>query len=159
MNVLFVCTGNICRSPTGEAVLRAVALKEGIDLTVASVGTSTWHEGEGADQRSAAAAKARGYDLSRHRSRALKPQDFQDHDLLLAMDTSHQMHLLQMAAGHPERAQKIRLFLPEYAPACGLRDVPDPYYGGPNGFEEVLDLLEAGCRGLLQEVRDRSAAK
>jgi len=159
MKVLFVCTGNICRSPTGEYVLRELARQAGIDMTVASVGISAWHEGEGADIRSSKAARARGYDLSRHRSRALQLRDFQDYDLLLAMDASHQKHLLQMANGNPEHIHKIRLFLPEYAPACGLRDVPDPYYGGPNGFDEVLDLIEAGCRKLLQEVRDCDAEK
>lgn len=151
MKVLFVCTGNICRSPSGEVVLRTLAAAAGVALEVDSAGTSACHEGEGADRRSAEAALKRGYDLSGHRSRALRPSDFERYDLLLAMDRGHYAFLKEEA--RPEQREKVRLFLPEYAPSAGLSDVPDPYYGGVRGFEHVLDLLEEGCRNLLAEIR------
>ncbi|MEN9354511.1 MAG: hypothetical protein RL318_1836 [Fibrobacterota bacterium] len=150
VKVLFVCTGNICRSPSGEAVLRQMAKAAGVPLEVDSAGTSAYHEGEGADMRSSLAARNRGYDLSVHRSRALRPGDFSEYDLLLAMDRSHYEFMLEEAL--PEQKAKIKLFLPEYAPERGVRDVPDPYYGGEHGFENVLDLLEEGCRNLLAEI-------
>lgn len=150
MKILFVCTGNICRSPSGEAVLRHMAKAAGIALEVDSAGTSAYHEGEGADKRSSLAARNRGYDLSCHRSRALRPTDFEAYDLLLAMDRSHFDFMLEEA--RPEQKAKVKLFLPEYAPTTGVRDVPDPYYGGEHGFENVLDLLEEGCRNLLAEI-------
>lgn len=150
MKVLFVCTGNICRSPTGEAVLRKMAEDAGVALEIDSAGTSACHEGEGADRRSSQVAHTRGYDLSGHRSRALRPADFGNYDLLLAMDRSHYDFMLEEA--RPEQKTKIKLFLPEYAPASGVRDVPDPYYGGERGFEDVLDLLEEGCRNLLGQL-------
>jgi protein-tyrosine phosphatase len=150
VKVLFVCTGNICRSPTGEAVLRKLARDAGVAVEVDSAGISAYHEGEGADRRSSQAAALRGYDLSGHRSRALRPGDFQEYDLLLAMDRSH-YEFMREEAPASERS-KVRFFLPEYAPEAGVRDVPDPYYGGANGFETVLDLLETGCRRLLEEL-------
>ena len=144
MNVLFVCTGNICRSPTAEAVLRHQAEKAGIDLHVESAGIGRWHVGCPPDERAQHHAKGRGYDLSRLRARQVEPFDFERFDLILAMDRGHLRALERMA---PQRRRaKIRLF------AAG-RDVPDPYYGGPEGFEEVLNLVEAACRDLLQELR------
>lgn len=157
VKVLFVCTGNICRSPTGEAVLRRMARDAGVELEIDSAGTSACHEGEGADRRSAEVAARRGYDLSPHRSRALRPSDFAEYDLLLAMDRGHFEFMKEEA--RPEQRSKIRLFLPEFAPTSGLRDVPDPYYGGPNGFEHVLDLLEDGCRNLLAEIAEGPSAQ
>src|SRR6266850_1917936 len=121
-SVLFVCTGNICRSPTAEAVLRHLA----------------------PDERAQHHAKGRGYDLSALRARQVCASDFADFDLILAMDRSHLRALERMAPR--ETRHKLRLFLAE-------RDVPDPYYGGPEGFEKVLDLVEAACRDLLQEVK------
>ncbi len=150
MKILFVCTGNICRSPTGEAVLRQLAARSGRSLTVASAGISSWHEGQGADARATAAAAERGYDLSPHHARAVRTSDFRDFDLILAMDRSHFEALNHMAPA--DATAKIELFLPNYAPESGLSDMPDPYYGGAHGFEEVLDLTEAGCRKLLAEL-------
>ena len=142
--ILFVCTGNICRSPTAEAVLRHQAHAAGIDLHIESAGIGRWHVGCAPDERAQHHAKGRGYDLSRLRARQVEPFDFERFDLILAMDRGHLRALQRMA---PDRRRgTIRLFLAE-------RDVPDPYYGGPEGFEEVLDLVEAACRNLLQELK------
>ena len=143
-SVLFVCTGNICRSPTAEAVLRHLAKEEGIELHVQSAGIGDWHVGHPPDERAQKHAKTRGYDLSALRARQVKPTDFEEFDLILAMDRGHLRALERMAP--PGHRQKIRLFA-----AAG--DVPDPYYGGPEGFEKVLDLVEATCRDLLQDLK------
>ena len=147
MNILFVCTGNICRSPTAEGVLRALAAREGIEVHIESAGIGRWHVGCAPDERAQHHARGRGYDLSRQRARQVEAFDFERFDLILAMDRGHLRALERMA---PDRHRaKIRLFVPE-------RDVPDPYYGGPEGFEEVLDLVEAACRDLLRELRSIS---
>ena len=142
--ILFVCTGNICRSPTAEAVLRHLAAEEGLELRIASAGIGDWHVGSAPDERAQRHAKSRGYDLSALRARQVSKRDFAEFDLILAMDRSHLRKLERMAP--PEHRHKVRLFLP-------AQDVPDPYYGGPEGFEQVLDLVEAACRDLLQELK------
>ena len=152
MRVLFVCLGNICRSPTAEAVLRGLAAREAADLqlTVDSAGTAGYHRGDPPDPRSQAAGKARGYDLSGLSARQVIRQDFERFDLLLAMDCSNCDALLTLA---PAWARgRVRLYM-EFAPETGHREVPDPYYGGPAAFEQVLDLTEAAARGLLREIR------
>ena len=143
-SILFVCTGNICRSPTAEGVLRHLAEKEGIELRIASAGTGDWHVGNPPDERAQRHAKGRGYDLSAQRARQVRQSDFEEFDLILAMDRGHLRALERMAP--PEARHKVRLFIPD-------RDVPDPYYGGPHGFEHVLDLVEAACRDLLQGLK------
>lgn len=143
-SVLFVCTGNICRSPTAEGVLRHLAEEEGIELHIQSAGIGDWHVGHPPDERAQKHAKTRGYDLSALRARQVRPSDFDEFDLILAMDRGHLRSLERMAP--PEHRHKIRLFV-----AGG--DVPDPYYGGPEGFERVLDLVEATCRDLLQDLK------
>jgi protein-tyrosine phosphatase len=143
-SVLFVCTGNICRSPTAEAVLRHLAAEEGIDLRIASAGIGDWHVGSAPDRRAQHHAKGRGYDMSALRARQVRPSDFAEFDLILAMDGGHLQALQRMAP--PGQRHKVRLFI-------AGRDVPDPYYGGPEGFEQVLDLVEAACRDLLQELK------
>jgi protein-tyrosine phosphatase len=155
VKILFVCLGNICRSPTAEVVCRALAAREAPELTVEidSAGTAGYHVGEAPDSRTRHAAARRGYDLSALRARVVEPRDFEYFDLILAMDREN-LRALQRRA--PESAQeRLRLFL-EFAPEAGVSEVPDPYYGGPNGFEDVLDLIEAASRGLIGHLRRRS---
>src|ERR1700752_731050 len=155
--VLFVCLGNICRSPTAEAVLRALAAREAPDLAleVDSAGTAGYHVGEPPDPRTRAAAARRGYDLTAPRARIVEPADFERFDLILAMDREILRALQRRAASTSQ--PRVRLLM-EFAAEAGREDVPDPYYGGPNGFEEVLDLVETAARGLLGHLRDRSRA-
>ena len=143
MKVLFVCTGNICRSPTAEGVLREMARKRGAELHVESRGTHDYHVGEPPDLRAQEHAKRRGYDLSAQRARHLSKGDFEEFDLVLAMDHGH-LRILQRLCP-PQHAAKVRLLIRE-------SEVPDPYYGGPEGFEQVLDLVEAACRDLLADL-------
>ena len=150
MRVLFVCTGNICRSPTAEAVVRQLAADR-TDLPAlafASVGTTGYHVGEPPDPRAQAAAARRGYDLSDLRAAKLARPDFQRCDLLLAMDKGHLRQMSRLAP--PAAADKLRLFL-DFAPGPA-EEVPDPYYGGEAGFETMLDLIEAGAHGLLAAI-------
>jgi protein-tyrosine phosphatase len=147
--VLFVCLGNICRSPTAAAVLRAGADRRGIAVEVDSAGTDGWHAGEGADPRSSRHAADRGYDLSPHRARAVQTDDFDRFDLILAMDRSN---LARLEASCPALLRpNLRLAL-DFATEAAEREVPDPYREGPHGFERVLDLLEDACAGLLDAV-------
>ncbi|HWW33366.1 MAG TPA: low molecular weight protein-tyrosine-phosphatase [Steroidobacteraceae bacterium] len=157
MRILFVCLGNICRSPTAEAVLRELAAREAPELTleVDSAGTAEYHVGQPPDPRTRAAAARRGYDLSALRARTVESTDFERFDLILAMDRDNLKALRRRAPSHSH--ERLRLFL-EFSPDAAPEDVPDPYYGGPNGFEEVLDLVEAAARGLLKHLRQRSRA-
>jgi protein-tyrosine phosphatase len=143
VKVLFVCTGNICRSPTAEGVLKDIARKRGVPLHVESRGTHDYHVGEPPDERAQHHAKRRGYDLSAQRAKQVSKRDFEEFDLIVAMDRGH-LRILQRLCP-PEHAGKVRLFVQG-------SDVPDPYYGGPEGFEQVLDMVEAACRGLLSEI-------
>ncbi|MGH8141214.1 MAG: low molecular weight protein-tyrosine-phosphatase [Steroidobacteraceae bacterium] len=147
--VLFVCMGNICRSPTAEAVLRALApqLAPQLALEVDSAGTHGYHIGDPPDARAQQVARARGIDMSGLRARQLLPQDFERFDLILAMDQANYAAALALAPA--ARRQRLRLLL-EFAPQAPLRDVPDPYYGGAADFELVFDLAEQAARGLLQ---------
>jgi protein-tyrosine phosphatase len=158
MRILFVCLGNICRSPTAEGVLRALAAREApeLGLEVDSAGTAGYHVGEAPDPRTRQAAARRGYDLAALRARIVEPGDFERFDLILAMDRENLSVLRRRApAGSQER---LRLFMEFAAHGAASPDVPDPYYGGPNGFEEVLDLVEAAARGLLAHLRQRTRA-
>ncbi|HEX5462557.1 MAG TPA: low molecular weight protein-tyrosine-phosphatase [Steroidobacteraceae bacterium] len=157
MRILFVCLGNICRSPTAEVVFRAIAQRDAPDLMleIDSAGTAGYHVGELPDRRTRQAAARRGYDMSALRARVVEPDDFEHFDLILAMDREN---LLALERSAPAQARdRLRLFL-EFAPEAGISEVPDPYYGGPNGFEDVLDLVEAASRGLLEHLRQRSRA-
>lgn len=158
MNVLFVCTGNICRSPTGEAVLRRMAETAGLGdaVTVESCGTHAYHIGQPPDSRAREAGERRGYDFSGQRARQIATADFDRFDLILAMDGGHLDRLRRAApAGCGAR---ICRFL-DFAPGAGRRNVPDPYYGGAEDYELALDLIEAGCRGIVAMLRgeERSA--
>ena len=153
MRVLFVCLGNICRSPTAEGVLRHKLRAAGLEdrVQVDSAGTGDWHVGKAPDSRTRIAAQRRGYDLSALRARQVEAADFQRFDLILAMDQSN---LRNLQALRPAGAQAdLDLYLRRYELA--LDDVPDPYYGGEDGFEQVLDLIEQASEALLTEIRGR----
>jgi protein-tyrosine phosphatase len=152
IKVLFVCMGNICRSPTAQGVFEALVRAEGLDHAIEadSAGTHAYHVGKPPDDRSAAAAARRGIDISRYRARQAGVEDFHAFDLILAMDRDNHSILARLAP--MGRDGTLRLFL-EFAPELEIRDVPDPYYGGEDGFEHVLDLAQAASRGLLDEIR------
>ncbi|HWI74012.1 MAG TPA: low molecular weight protein-tyrosine-phosphatase [Baekduia sp.] len=155
MRLLFVCMGNICRSPTAEAVMRAIVAREGLDgaVEIDSAGIGSWHVGEPPDRRSTAAAQARGIVLE-GAARQVTEADFEAYDLLLAADEQN-VAALRALAPDDEAAAKVvllREFDPE-AVAAGDLEVPDPYYGGPDGFDHVIDLVEAACDGLLDRLR------
>jgi protein-tyrosine phosphatase len=158
MRILFVCMGNICRSPTAEGVFRRLVEERApdLDLEIDSAGTHDYHVGEPPDERAVAAASRRGIDLSRLRARQVEDADFERFDLLVAMDRLNRETLLERSpAGSHER---IRLFM-EFTGRRDVEDVPDPYYGGPLGFEQVLDLAEEAAAGLLEEVMLREPAR
>ena len=153
--VLFVCLGNICRSPTAEGVLRNLAANEAPDLKleIDSAGTADYHIGAPPDRRSQRAALRRGIDISGLRARQVAAEDFARFDLILAMDAEN---LRELQAIQPRNSRaSLKLFL-EYAPDVGLREVPDPYYGNAADFEKVLDLTTAASRGLLAALQKRS---
>jgi protein-tyrosine phosphatase len=146
VRVCFVCMGNICRSPMAEAVMRRLASEAGVEVEIASAGTGGWHVGNAADERAVAALRDRGYDGSAHRARQFAREWFGEYDLVVALDRDNERALRELARGVPGAEAKIRLLL-------GDADVPDPYYGGADGFEHVLDLVEEACAGLLDELR------
>ena len=152
--ILFVCLGNICRSPTAEAVFRSIVEREAPDLKVEvdSAGTAGYHVGEPPDPRTQAAARRRGYDLSALRARIVEPADFERFDLILAMDEENAANLRRRAP--LDKRNRVKLFL-DFAADADDKEVPDPYYGGASGFERVLDLAEAAARGLVEHLRSR----
>jgi protein-tyrosine phosphatase len=144
--------GNICRSPTARGIFESLVAEARLAhrVQVDSAGTHAYHLGEPPDQRATQAAARRGVDLSRQRARRVEPADFVRFDYVLAMDSSNLDDLLSICP--QEHRGKVRLFL-EFAGPSVQRDVPDPYYGGAQGFERVLDLVEEGARGLLEDIR------
>ena len=152
--VLFVCMGNICRSPTAEGVFRKLhrELAPRLALHIDSAGTHAYHIGETPDPRSQAAARLRGVDISNHRCRQVELQDFERFDYVLAMDRENLARLRQLRP--KDGKAELRLLL-EYAPDFRSKEVPDPYYGSRGGFEEVLDLVELGGRGLMADILRR----
>jgi protein-tyrosine phosphatase len=160
MRILFLCLGNICRSPTAEGVLRQRLRDAGLgdDVDVESAGTGSWHIGHAPDSRAAAAAAARGVTLA-SRAQRLERSHFDDFDLILAMDRDNVADA-QAIAPDAGAAAKLRLFR-EYDPlavSTGELEVPDPYYGGEDGFEDVLDMIERASDGLIAEIRSARAA-
>jgi protein-tyrosine phosphatase len=157
IRICFVCLGNICRSPTAEAVMRALVAARGLEdrVSIESAGTGDWHVGHQRDKRSRAVGQARGTPLDGH-ARQFIARDFDRYDMVIAMDRSNRDELLRMAPDPEARAKvsMLRAFEPGAPPDA---DVPDPYYGGPRGFEEVFDICEAACRGLLGHLVGRDA--
>ncbi len=152
IKVLFVCMGNICRSPTAQGVFEHLVAAEGLAHAVAadSAGTTAYHLGNPPDGRATQAAAKRGINLTGYRARQVQAADFHEFDLVLAMGRDNFRDMEPMVpTGYEAR---LRMFL-EFAPGLGIDDVPDPYYGVGDGFERVLDMVEAGCHGLLAHIR------
>jgi len=152
VKVLFVCLGNICRSPTAHGVFESMLESEGLSSSVSvdSAGTGAWHAGHSPDGRAQQAAISRGVDLSHIRARQVEIEDFEMFDYILAMDKTNLNDLLDQS---PEAyKEKIKLFL-SFGQDDKILEVPDPYYGGVKGFDTVLNLVESACQGLLEEIK------
>lgn len=154
VKVLFVCLGNICRSPTAEGVFRKYVAEAGLTevITIDSAGTHAYHVGEPPDRRAQETAARRGIDISGLRGRRATETDLDEFDYVLAMDRENLNNLLAIAREHHK--QRIRLFM-EFADDREEEDVPDPYYGGPSGFDRVMDMIEEASEGLLTEIRKK----
>jgi protein-tyrosine phosphatase len=152
VRVLFVCMGNICRSPIAQGVFEDVLRREELEdeVFVDSAGTGAWHVGDPPDQRAQKSASLRGLDLSSQRARRIAPDDCQNFDYILTMDEENYRAVAALCRG----SAVVRPFL-DFATDSPEREVPDPYYGGPDGFERVLDLVEEASEGLLEDIRER----
>jgi protein-tyrosine phosphatase len=152
VRVLFVCMGNICRSPTAEAVMKKMISQQGLDhaIIIDSAGTIGYHEGSGSDARAVSHGTKRGYVFD-HKARRVVSADFHDFDYIVAMDHENLAELRRMAPKNNGRSQ-ISLLM-RHCKDAAVEEVPDPYYGGAGGFEEVLNLVEAGCSALLDKIR------
>ena len=154
VSVLFVCMGNICRSPTAQGIFRNLVQEAGLEefIEVDSAGTHAYHVGNPPDQRAQETAQGRGLELSDLARPQVCQEDFERFDYILAMDEDNRYSLsLVCPLEHQEKLGRLM----EYAPHWGEREVPDPYYGGDQGFEQVFDMVEAACQGLLEEIRSR----
>lgn len=154
VSVIFVCLGNICRSPTAHAVFRDLVRQEGLeaDILIDSAGTAAWHSGKPADTRSIGVAENRGIEMMDLRARKVDLGDLIQFDYVLAMDDSNYSDLMDMAL--PEHKDKIQMFL-DFANEYDEREVPDPYYGGPDGFNHVFDMVTSASKGLLDEIKQK----
>lgn len=154
--IVFVCTGNICRSPTAEGVLRHLAAAHGLAdrIEVASAGLESWHAGSPPDERSQAHALRRGVDLAAQRARHFTPRDFERFDWVIAMDAGHHYSLRRLCP--PQHTHKLKRAA-DFSDRVPVGGVPDPYYGDAGGFEVVLDLVEAVCEGVLGQLRGQDA--
>lgn len=152
ISVLFVCLGNICRSPTAEGIFRDQVAQAGLSdkIHIDSAGTGDWHLGKAPDHRMQAAAATRGYDLSTLKARQIQPEDLEAFDYLLVMDKQNQADVEALAT-ELEQIDKVRLLL-SFNPSA-ISEVPDPYYGGESGFHQVIDLVESACKRLLVQLR------
>ena len=152
VRVLFVCMGNICRSPTAQGVFRKLLKQEGLEeiIETDSAGTHAYHAGEPPDRRAQETALRRGIDLSDLRARRVEFEDFSDFEYVLAMDQDNYHSLSQIC---PRGAERKLMLLMDFAPHLRTREVPDPYYGGKSGFERVFDMVEAASEGLLAEIQ------
>lgn len=150
--VIFVCTGNICRSPMAEVVFRDLAERQGLGSRILSrsAGTGDWHLGERADERTLAALSRRGYDGSQHRARQFTAASFADNDLVVALDRTHERILREWARDEDEEG-KVTLLL-SFDRDAGVLDVPDPYYAGTEMFDSVLGMIESATRGLFRQL-------
>ena len=156
VRVLFVCLGNICRSPTAEGVFRDLVAREGLSehIEIDSCGTSDWHIGGQPDDRAHAEAKTRGISLDDLRARQIAPDDFDTFDYVIGMDDHN---ISELTAQCPKNnVDKVRLFM-SFAPALNMREVPDPYYGGPDGFKNVFEMIGSASEGLLADIRTHHA--
>jgi protein-tyrosine phosphatase len=156
VRVLFICMGNICRSPLAQGVFEDVLRREGLEgeVSVDSAGTGAWHVGSSPDERALSAASLRGVDISSQRARRIKPEDCRNFDYVLTMDEEN----YRAVAGLCRGSAVVRPFL-DFATDSPETAVPDPYYGGPDGFEHVLDLVEEASEGLLEDIRERHLSR
>jgi protein-tyrosine phosphatase len=156
VRILFVCMGNICRSPLAQGVFEEVLRREGLEdeVFVDSAGTGRWHVGSPPDERALGAASVRGLDISAQRARQIRPEDCQNFDYILTMDEENYRTVAALCRG----GAVVRPFL-DFATDSPEREVPDPYYGGPDGFERVLDLVEEASEGLLEDIRERHLSR
>jgi len=154
INVLFVCMGNICRSPTSEGLFQHIVTEAGLQdkIQIDSAGTHAFHVGNPPDPRATAAAKLRGIDLTSQRARQVSADDFKTFDYILAMDNSNHADLSELCPAGEEH--RLHLFL-DFAPQTHTQEVPDPYYGGEQGFEHVLNLVEQAAEGLLEDIKQK----
>jgi protein-tyrosine phosphatase len=154
VKILFVCMGNVCRSPMAEGVFRRLLEQHGLSaqVEVDSAGTHAYHLGKSPDPRAILTAKARGIDISGIRARQVSPKDLEEFDLVMVMD-EHNYDALRFICAKPHQAKLA--YLLDYAPHLGTRNLPDPYYGGEAGFERVMDMIEEACEGLLSHLQDR----
>lgn len=154
VKVLFVCMGNICRSPTAHGVFRQLVINEGLShrVEIDSAGTHAYHIGEPPDRRARDTARMRGIDIGDLRARLAEPDDFARFHYVLAMDRDNYENLMQICPDGME--DRLRLFM-EFTPELGIREVPDPYYGGQRGFEQVFDMIELATHGLLMDIKSR----
>lgn len=153
MRILLVCLGNICRSPMAEGVLRHLAQERGLFVAADSAGTGNYHVGEAPDRRAQAAMRRQGLDIGDLRARQFVVEDYERFDLLLAMDADNLRNMRRLAPT-PTHARKAQLIM-DHAPHHALREVPDPYFGGDEGFDEVHDMLKEACNNLLDGIAPR----
>ncbi len=159
--VLFVCTGNICRSPTAEGVFRQIVGHAGLGdvISVDSAGIGSWHVGDPPDARAVETALNNGVDIRSLRARKVVRDDFKDFDLIIALDSTHLRALEEMRPGFsPDHDRAVLELMMRFAPQYGTDDVPDPYYGGQKGFQNVFDMIKSACEGLLNHIRERMDA-